>query len=203
MTELPQTEPAPRRGRPSPILIIFLVFPILGIIAAIVTALVNLGGNATVVPTPLAVTLSVREPLMDKPAANFELAGLDGARFRLSSYRGRVTFINFWATWCEPCQRELPAFQKFIGEQKSSSGPVILAVNVNETVDQIKTYFKDNHIQGSLPILLDSNLDVYSAYNIQKLPTTYVLDKTGVVRYEHLGEMTADDLNAYVTQLSQ
>ncbi len=114
-----------------------------------------------------------------------------------------MTFINFWATWCEPCQRELPAFQKFIGEQKSSSGPVILAVNVNETVDQIKTYFKDNHIQGSLPILLDSNLDVYSAYNIQKLPTTYVLDKTGVVRYEHLGEMTADDLNAYVTQLSQ
>ena len=104
-------------GKPSPILIVFLIFPILGILAAVALALSSGVAANTPVPTPESITLQ-QTSLIDKPAPNFELASLDGPRQRLSSYRGRTVFINFWATWCEPCKRELPAFMQFQAESK-------------------------------------------------------------------------------------
>jgi thiol-disulfide isomerase/thioredoxin len=119
---------------------------------------------------------------------------------RLSSYRGRVVFVNFWATWCEPCQRELPAFEAFMAEQ-GDNGALVLAVNAGETAEQVTTYFDDHQI-SDIPTLLDADLEVYDRYNVQLLPTTYAIDPAGVVRYAHLGEMTSDDLNAYVEELA-
>jgi thiol-disulfide isomerase/thioredoxin len=197
MTE--QISPPPtteRTGKPSPILIVFLIFPLLGILAAAGLAISSL--NAPV-PTPLPVSLA-DVSLMNKPAPNFELANLDGGRTRLSSYRGRVVFVNFWATWCEPCQRELPAFAQF-ADMEEARGAVILAVNMAETPETINAYFEQFGITG-LTVLLDTNLDVQGAYNVNQFPTTYVLDPAGVVRYRHLGEMTTFDLMAYVDELS-
>jgi peroxiredoxin len=185
------------KGRPSPILIVFLIFPIMGIIAAAALALSSL--NTAPPPTPQPVSLQDTS-LIDKPAPNFELAALDGGRYRLSNFRGRVVFINFWATWCEPCQRELPAFTHFM-EQQGDSGAMILALNMAENVDNIQQYFTDHSISG-INVLLDQNLDVQSAYGVNQFPTTFVLDPAGVVRYRHLGEMTEDDLFAYVDELS-
>jgi peroxiredoxin len=188
---------AEANGRPSPILIVFLIFPIMGIIAAAALALSSL--NTTPPPTPQPVSLQDTS-LIDKPAPNFELAALDGERYRLSNFRGRVVFINFWATWCEPCQRELPAFMHFM-EQQGDSGAMILALNMAENVDNIEQYFTDHNL-GGINVLLDQNLDVQSAYGVNQFPTTFVLDPAGVVRYRHLGEMTEDDLFAYVDELS-
>jgi thiol-disulfide isomerase/thioredoxin len=203
MTNSPASAPEPQpAGRPSPALIVFLLFPVLGILAAIITAVLN-GTSPGVAPvfTPAPVALPTEFSLINQPAPNFELLALDGERYRLSSYRGRVTFVNFWATWCPPCERELPAFQQFTQAQPTG-GAVILAVNVGEPSDQILTYFKQRSISG-LTVLLDTNLDVFDAYAVQdKLPTTFVIDRGGVVRYKHLGEMKLDDLNAYVKELS-
>jgi thiol-disulfide isomerase/thioredoxin len=190
------TSPSERRGKPSPILIIFLVFPVMGILAAAALALSNM--NIEPEPTPLPVSLEDTS-LIGKPAPNFELTGLDGERYRLSTYRGRVVFVNFWATWCEPCQRELPTFAQFSADE-ANNGAVILAVNLAETTEAIEDYFAEHGISG-INVLLDENLDVQGAYGPSQFPTTYVLDPAGVVKYIHLGEMKTDDLAAYVAEL--
>ena len=179
-------------GKPSPILIVFLLFPILGILAAAALALSSGVAANTPVPTPESITLQDTS-LIDKPAPNFELAALAGPRHRLSSYRGRTVFINFWATWCEPCKRELPAFEQFQAQQ-GTDGAVILAVNVAETPDTINQFFVEENIAG-LNVLLDANQDVYRAFGIDRFPTTFVIDSAGVVRYKYYGEMKLEDMN--------
>jgi peroxiredoxin len=199
MTEATTPETTPKHGGPSPVLIMFLIFPILGIAAAIITAASSMGGGPAPA-TPAPVTLELVS-LVDKPAPNFELTGLDGSSYRLSGFRGRVVFLNFWATWCEPCQRELPAFQQFSAAQPKD-GPIILAVNVAETADTVKNFLAEHQVDA-LTVLLDAKQDVFSAYNIDRMPTTYVIDKTGVVRYKHYGEMKADDIAAYLAELNK
>lgn len=198
MTEsIPQNSPP--QGKASPILIVFLVFGLFGIAAAIGVSLgANKGTNGPI-PTPLPVT-QVITTLIDKPAPNFQLDGLDGKSYRLSSYRGRVVFVNFWATWCVPCQTELPALAQFQAQQ-GKDGAVILAVNQAEKIDPISTYLKDHNITG-LNILLDVDVDVNTLYDVPALPTTFVIDKGGTVRYKHLGEMKPDDLASYMQKLN-
>lgn len=198
MTEA--TPPTAHPTKPSPILIVFLVIPLLGLLAAVALALSENNAASQSIPTPLAVSNPFQSvSLIDQPAPNFELTGLDGERYRLSNYRGRVVFLNFWATWCEPCRRELPALQQFVAEQ-GESGAVVLALNMAETPEAIKAYFEENKISG-LTILLDTNLEVKDAFAINVFPTTYVVDKGGVVREKKLGEITAADLKAYMDKL--
>lgn len=194
MTEMEQTT-----GKPSPILIVFLIFPVLGLLAAIGLAISESSAANGVIPTPLAVTLA-DTMLIDQPAPNFQVPSLNGGSVRLSSYRGRVVFLNFWATWCEPCQRELPTFQQFSASENADA--IILAMNTAETPDKIMAYFTEHNISG-LNVILDRELDVYNAYAIQVMPTTFVIDAAGVVRYKHLGEMKLDDLNTYIEKLNQ
>ncbi len=175
-------------------LLIFLIFPALGILAAAAFALANRGETGAP-PTPLPVTLA-QPSLINQPAPNFELPGLDGQPERLSSYRGRVVFINFWATWCEPCRRELPALDAF-----ATPGAKVLAVNSGETAEQVESFLAAGGIQ-TLAVLLDTDLALTHRYSADRLPMTYVLDPAGVVRYIHLGEITANDLAAYVAALA-
>ncbi|MEZ4668459.1 MAG: redoxin domain-containing protein [Anaerolineae bacterium] len=195
------TSSAPQPGKPSPILIVFLVIPLLGLLAALALALSENNSVSQAVPTPLPVNDPFQQiSLIDQPAPNFELTGLDGARYRLSNYRGRVVFLNFWATWCEPCKRELPALQQFVAEQ-GDQGAVVLALNMAEKPEAINTYFNENNISG-LTVLLDDNLEVKDAFAIDVFPTTYVIDRGGVVREKKLGEITLTDLKAYMTKLA-
>lgn len=199
MSSTPQ--PAPH-SRPAPVLILFLLFPLFGILAAGILAL-NEQRAVSLPPTPLPAPtiapLPTARPILDQPAAAFELERLGGGTERLSAYRGRVVFLNFWATWCEPCQRELPAFAAFAAEA-GDTGPVILAVNVGEPAEQITTYLTDSGIDG-LTVLLDTRLDVYTTYEVQVMPTTYVIDARGVVRARHLGELTLEALRQYVAEV--
>lgn len=194
-----ESPPKSARHRPSAALVFFLVFPLLGIAAAVIMAMNDPRITNAPPATPLAVTAAFKQ-LIDQPAPNFELASLDGKTVRLSSYRGRLVFLNFWATWCEPCQRELPAFAQFMAEQ-GENGPVILAVNISDSPNQISAYYQEHGISG-VPTLLDFELAVYEAYAIGQLPTTFVIDSGGVVRFRHIGEMTSADLQAYTEGLN-
>lgn len=83
----------------------------------------------------------------------------------------------------------------------AASYSTILTVNNAEPPDLIQTFLTDNNVSG-IPVLLDAEGDVFDLYNADRLPTTYVIDAQGVVRYLHLGEMKPDDLIAYVAELA-
>lgn len=182
----------------NPVLLVLLVIPLLGIIGAALTIAAN-GGLNPVPPTPAPVTLATSR-LVGRAAPNFELPTLENPdeTLRLSSLRGRMVFVNFWATWCEPCVRELPAFESFMFQQgDDASSPVILTVNIGEEVEVIEKFLANIDITG-LPVLLDTDYRAQTAYDADLFPSTFVIDKAGVVQEMHLGEMKLSDLNNYV-----
>ena len=186
-----------KANRPAPALLLFLLFPIIGLLAAVVVILTNtLPATGGTPPTPLPVTLPPPPIIEDAPMIDFTLTSLDGETVSLSDYAGRIVFLNFWATWCIPCREELPAFQQFQAQQPPD-GAAILAVNVQETREQIQAFI-DQYGGDDLTILLDSEGEASESYGIFNLPTTFVIDGNGVVNYIRYGEVTVDDLNAYV-----
>jgi peroxiredoxin len=189
--------PFPPRKGISPALIIFLLFPILGLIAGGIVMLTNKPGHLALTPEP--VTLPPPKAVADAPMIDFTLTSLDGKTVSLSDYQGRIVFLNFWATWCTPCQHELPAFQQFLSQQ-TPNGPIVLSVDVAESSDQINAFLTKFSISG-LNILLDTDAKVSDSYGIFNMPTTFVIDPRGIVRYPKYGAMTIDDLNGYVRQL--
>lgn len=185
---------AEQRSRLSTLILLSLL-PLLAISAALLM-LISSGGGSSTSPTPLPVTQAVSR-LAGRAAPNFELTALEGGTVRLSSMRGRVVFLNFWATWCEPCKREMPAFQRFMQAQTDA---VILAVNIGDKPEDIQKFLDDNNVSG-IPVLLDTEYQVQTAYSASLFPTTFVIDPSGIVRDMHLGEMTLADLNGYVDQI--
>ncbi len=188
-----------RQGGPSPVLLMFLFIPLLGIIAAVGLAINEGGFGGQVIATPQAVPSNFVS-LVGQPSPNFSLGGLDGAKHLLSDYKGHVTFVNFWATWCGPCRIELPTLEQFVAEQ-GTDGAQVLAINVGETGAQINTYFTDNNI-GGLNVLLDSNIEVYTAFGVNALPTTFVVDQDGIIRARHFGMLEVTDIKAYMDKLA-
>ncbi|MDZ4766309.1 MAG: TlpA disulfide reductase family protein [Chloroflexota bacterium] len=197
------TTAKPPANRPAPALIVLLALPLLGL--AVAAALIlNDARAAAAPPTPAAVTappLQSLPNLVDAQVIDFTLPSLNGGQIALNSYRGRPIFLNFWATWCEPCQRELPAFQAFTAEQAVlEDGAVVLAVNLGETREAVQTYLRSVGV-NNIPVLLDENGDVSDQYGVFNLPVTFVIDRDGYVRQPHYGEMTTADLAAYLEGL--
>ncbi len=177
---------------------LFLIFPLLGLVAAAVV-IASSAPTIAADATPMPVTLPPPKAVADSPMIDFTLNTLDGKTVSLSDYSGRIVFLNFWATWCTPCQKELPAFQAFQAQQ-GADGPQILAVNVQESADQVETFLNEYSVTG-LTVLLDPDAAAANKYGIFNLPVTFVIDRQGIVRYPKYGAMTVDDLNAYVTAL--
>ncbi|HVU11613.1 MAG TPA: TlpA disulfide reductase family protein [Phototrophicaceae bacterium] len=200
MTDLAQSgNVTPPRTRPSAGLIVLLLFPVLGLIAAGIVIATNSSAFGGAPATPIAVTLAPPKAQANQPEMDFTLTSTDNQSFTLSDYKGRIVFLNFWATWCTPCQKELPALEQFQAQQ-SANGAVVLALDVKESPDQVKGFLSEYSISG-LNILLDSSADVANTYGVFNLPVTFVIDPTGMIRYPHYGAMTVDDLNSYITAL--
>ncbi len=137
---------------------------------------------------------------VNSPAPNFESVFLNGDEVQLSDFRGRLVFLNFWATWCTPCRRELPAFEEFMAEQ-GEDGPIILAVNVEESPEVITMFFENIGVEN-IPVILDESGNISDLYTVFNLPVTYVIDAEGIIRGIKLGETKITDLYDYVDQLS-
>lgn len=111
-------------------------------------------------------------------APDFELTDLQGNKVKLSDYKGKGVFLNFWGTWCKPCQREMPYMQKQYEEYRKQ-GVEILAVNVGESNVSVSNFAKRYHL--TFPIPLDSSREVTKAYGIGPIPTTFLVDKDGTI----------------------
>jgi len=120
------------------------------------------------------------------PAPPLALRDLDGHLHRLQDYRGQVVVINFWATWCPPCRREIPSMQS-IYKDLGDSGFTVLAVNEYEDPDHVFAYTGQLNVFPTFPILFDRDSAVSQVYKVKGLPTTVLIDKQGRIVYRAVG----------------
>lgn len=134
-----------------------------------------------------------------KAAPDFTLPDLNGAPMRLSDFRGeKFVIINFWASWCGPCKVEMPDLEAVY--QEHGDELVVLGVDLQESVADVKAFLKDE-IQVTYPILMDEGGKVANGFNMFTQPTSYLLDKDGIIRDRKFGAFTAEELQDRVQTL--
>ncbi|WP_455382232.1 TlpA disulfide reductase family protein [Salinispira pacifica] len=111
-------------------------------------------------------------------SVDFTIQTLDGKKRSLSDYRGKVVFLNFWATWCPPCRAEMPSMQTLYTAMKGKDFDIV-AVNVQENAEAVHSFMKSEQTDFTFPILLDGSGRVASTYSVRGIPTTYIVGKEG------------------------
>jgi thiol-disulfide isomerase/thioredoxin len=117
---------------------------------------------------------------------DFTLADMDGEQHSLSDFRGQVVMLNFWATWCPPCRREMPSMERLYSKLKDQ-GFVVVAVNQFEDPDLVFEFTGRLSLAPTFPILFDRDSRVAEQFKVKGLPTTYLLDKQGRIHYRAIG----------------
>ena len=141
-----------------------------------------------------------RVPIEGSPAAEFQLTDLAGQTHALSQYRGKIVLLNFWATWCKPCTKEMPAMQEAYDRLKDK-GLVVLAVDELEEIDQVRAHIKE--YGHTFPVLLDPDNDVANLYGVYGLPVTVFIDQRGTVQeYLKGGLLTKEKINQIFEKLT-
>lgn len=125
-------------------------------------------------------------------ARDFELMNMDEEIVKLSDYRGKVVLINFWATWCPPCVREMPSMDR-LNKKIADERFKVLAINQMEDSDQVFAFTGQFEDDLSFEILFDTTSKVSQTYVVRGLPTTYLVDKKGRVRYSAVGGRDFDN----------
>jgi len=123
-------------------------------------------------------------------APDFTLKSASGKNLKLSEHRGEVVLLNFWASWCGPCRKEMPYLEQ-IQEKYADYGFTVMGVNVEEDSSKAKKMLKD--IPVSFPILYDTSNSVSKAYKVSAMPTTVIIDRDGNMRYLHKGYKGGDE----------
>jgi peroxiredoxin len=149
------------------------------------------------VPVALSAAATAPQPAINHPAPDFTLTTLTGETFSLSAARGKPVVLNFWATWCGPCQRELPALQA--AAERYSDRVLIIGVDQGEEAETVQKYV--DQLGLTFPIPMDSEFAVSALYNVRGLPTTFFIDPDGVIRQVWLGEMNSITLAEGVAEL--
>ena len=152
------------------------------VLAACCVYAVPLATRAADLP-PLAYSLTLQTP---KPAPALTLKDLDGRTHDLARLRGRVVLINFWATWCPPCRREMPSMER-LSQALQGEAFSVLAVDVGEDADTIDAFTAQLDATPTFPVLLDTRSRTLQAWKVAGLPTTFLVDKRGRIVASAIG----------------
>ena len=143
------------------------------------------------------------------PAPDFTLTDQYGRQHKLSDYRGQVVFLNFWATWCDPCRREMPDIEDmYKANGKNANDLVVLGVanpktkdhpyNQDGTVEDVAAFLSDNGY--TYPVAMDTTGDVFDQYYVSSFPTTFMIDREGNIFGYVQGTLTKSMMEDIVRQ---
>lgn len=123
-----------------------------------------------------------------RPAPDFTLPLIDGGQLRLSSYRGKVVLLDFWATWCVPCREETPHFVE-LQQKYGNQGLQIIGVSMDDSLEPVRTFYKQFHM--NYPVVMGT-ADVGGAYGgVLGLPIAFLIDREGRIYAKHIGATDA------------
>lgn len=130
----------------------------------------------------------------NKRAPDFELLNLSGEKVRLSDYRGKKVFLNFWATWCGPCEIEMPHMESFYKRNKDLENVEIIAVNMTKSEANVENVreFADNY-GLTFPVLLDNKGEIEDLYKIISYPSTYLINEDGILISGFIGSVNNEE----------
>ena len=133
-----------------------------------------------------------RLQLLDKrqDPIDFSLPLLSRGNATLSSYKGKVVILNFWATWCPPCRAEMPSME-VLYQRLKSQGLELLAVDLGEDRETVQQFIQKG--QYTFPVLLDESRSVSPKYGISAIPTSYILDREGKIVSKVVGSIAWDN----------
>ena len=161
------------KSRPARVIVALLALILLG--ALVVTGCSTTSQGAT------SIGLNV-----GNLAPDFTLTDLDGNQVTLSDFRGKAVFINFWATWCPPCRAEMPEIEAVYQAYKDRD-VVVIGVDLNESVNEVRQYVEEGGY--SWIFVIDTGL-VSRNYRVTAIPTSFFLDKEGIIRDVSIGAMS-------------
>ena len=131
-------------------------------------------------------------------APALSLQRIDGQIESLADYRGNVVLVNNWATWCPPCKAEMPTLAAYHNAH-TLEGFMVIAIEAGDPVEEVSQFANDYNLR--FPIWLDPNGAALEAFGNGSLPNSYVIDRSGTVRYAWTGEINRDMLEKYITPL--
>lgn len=134
---------------------------------------------------------------VDTVAPEFQLESLSGEMISLSDFRGQIVVLNFWATWCGPCIKEMPMLQEY---QEIFPEIVVLGVDLEESRAIVEPFIAEMGVI-SYTILLDPQVITGELYQIFTLPTTFFIDANGIIKFRHIGYMSEDQFSVYLQNL--
>ncbi len=148
--------------------------------------------SAGLPPQPAAI------PLAGHAAPSFSLPASDGSMIELEGLRGKPIVLNFWASWCGPCEAEMPELQAAYARY-GSKDLVVLGVNQGEDDAIVKDYMQRLGI--TFPVALDRQLIAAGRYKIESLPTTFFIDRNGIIRDQVVGQMNTAVLQQHLRSI--
>lgn len=127
--------------------------------------------------------------LVGAPAPAFELPAVGGGQESLAAHAGKVVLVDFWATWCQPCKQSFPAYQKL--SERLGADLVVLGVSQDDDSKGIPAFRSETG--AKFPLLWDDGKSVAKSYDPPSMPTAFIVDQSGIVRFVHVGYHAGDE----------
>jgi len=133
---------------------------------------------------------AVRGSEIGNLAPDFQLNNLDGQPVSLSDFRGKPVLVNFWTSWCPPCRSEMPFIHDTFTDKKwVDEGLVVLAIDIGESLSTVRDFVK--YYGLTFPVLLDVTRDVFLEYYVRGIPTTFFIDREGIIQDIRMGPFSS------------
>ncbi|MEM7052189.1 MAG: redoxin domain-containing protein [Acidobacteriota bacterium] len=151
--------------------------------------------------TFLHAPVSYLPPVFPRPAPAFAVLGLDGSEVSSESYRGKVLLVDFWATWCPPCVKDLPSLTR-LHERYADDGLVVVSISIDEGEDAERKVAKMvKRRKARHPVFLDATTSAWVDYQVRVVPTQFLVDRAGQIVAQWSGKVELEAVEAEIVRL--